>query len=73
MINLKLKWIAKSIKYCKKWKIMIKNCKDKQKIQKKSKYLILRISKMIEDTRVLIKESEKKTVWKIDECEKIII
>lgn len=52
---------------------MIKNCKDKQKIQKKSKYLNVRITKMIEDTRILIKESEKKTVWKIDECEKIII
>jgi len=27
----------------------------------------------MDELRVLIKESEKKTLWKVDECEKIIV
>jgi hypothetical protein len=35
--------------------------------------LITRLTRLIEEMTVKMKENEKKTLWKIDECEKITI
>jgi hypothetical protein len=35
--------------------------------------LNLRLTRLIEDMTVRLREIEKNTIWKIDECEKIIV